>query len=90
VQDLLRYKGYIDLNGPNVVLAKAFTDGYIADNTAWRSMKRSRELSPHTYDQETADEITKSIITVYWRLLKDLEERLEQERSSEQTTNPFD
>jgi uncharacterized protein with HEPN domain len=71
-------------------LAQAFTDGYIADNTAWRSMKKLRELSSHTYDQETADEITKSIIAVYWRLLKDLEERLEQERSSEQTTNPFD
>jgi nucleotidyltransferase substrate binding protein (TIGR01987 family) len=89
VQDLLRYKGYIDLNGPNVVLAQAFTDGYIADSTAWRSMKKSRELSSHTYDQETADEIVESIVRIYWGLLKKLEERLEEERYGRQT-NLFD
>jgi nucleotidyltransferase substrate binding protein (TIGR01987 family) len=89
LQDLLRYKGYIDISGPNVVLNQAFVDGYIPNSLGWRSMKKSRELSAHTYNQETADEIVESIVDTYWDLLKELEERLEKERYGRQT-NLFD
>lgn len=88
LQDLLHLKGY-DFSGPNVVLAQALADGYIADSAGWKALKKSRELSSHTYDQETAEEIVTSICQVYWKLLKNLEDRLEEERSGRQI-NLFD
>src|SRR6476659_6810312 len=62
LQDLLRLKGYLDVAGPNPVLQQAFKDGYIADGDAWKRMKASRELSSHTYDQSTAEEIVENIL----------------------------
>ncbi|QJD79792.1 nucleotidyltransferase substrate binding protein [Spirosoma rhododendri] len=86
LQDLLREKGYVDLKGPKDVLNQAFLVGYIEGDAAWRAMKKSRELTSHTYDQGTASEIAKAIVETYWQLLKDLESRLEEERYGRQTT----
>src|ERR1700742_2908305 len=35
LQDLLEYKGYRDIAGPNPVLAQALKDGYINDEKLW-------------------------------------------------------
>lgn len=86
LQDLLRFKGYINISGPNVVLNQAFADGYIMDDTGWSALKKSRELASHTYNEETANEITEAIIQLYWDLFKKLEERLDQEHYGRQTT----
>jgi nucleotidyltransferase substrate binding protein (TIGR01987 family) len=86
LQDLLRYKGYTDISGPKDVLNQAFLDGYIKGEVGWRAMKKSRELSSHTYNQETAEEIVDSVVATYWQLLKDLDVRLEEERLGRQTT----
>lgn len=84
LQDFLRSKGYIDLAGPNSVLTQAFQDGYIIDGEAWKRMKKSRELTSHTYDSDTAEELAEAIFDSYFDLLKQLENRLEQDRSSNQ------
>lgn len=36
MQDLLEYKGYEFMRGPNGTLREAFTDGLIDDHDAWR------------------------------------------------------
>ena len=77
LQDFLRSKGYLDIAGPNAVLTQSFQDGYIVDGDGWRRMKKSRELSSHTYDSEAAE----AIIASYFRLLKQLGQRLEQDMS---------
>ena len=86
LQDLLRYKGYIDIAGPNPVLEQAFKDGYLTDAEGWKAMKKSRELSSHTYDSETAEAIAESIRLSYYKLLDDLAKRLEVERGDQQTS----
>ncbi|HYD21416.1 MAG TPA: nucleotidyltransferase substrate binding protein [Flavipsychrobacter sp.] len=80
LQDLLEHKGYKDIAGPNPVLAQALKDGYITDEKGWRNMKRSRELTSHTYNNQTADEIAKSVMDTYYTLLVQLAKRLEEER----------
>ena len=45
-------------------------------------MKKSRELTSHTYNCETADDIAQNIASEYYELLKKLEHRLEEERGS--------
>lgn len=49
-------------------------------------MHKSRNLTSHTYDEETANEIVEGIRNEYFRLLMDLLTRLEQEKAGKQTT----
>src|SRR5690606_16718170 len=86
LQDVLRYKGYVDIAGPNPVLEQAFKDGYLTDAEGWKAMKKSRELSSHTYNAETAETIAGSIRLSYYTLLDDLAKRLEAERGGQQIT----
>lgn len=84
LQDLLEHKGYQDIAGPNPVLEQALKDGYITGEKQWRNMKKSRELTSHTYNSETADDIAESVVEEYYTLLKQLEQRLEEERGGKQ------
>lgn len=84
LQDLLRDKGYLDIAGPNPVIEQAFHDGYIKNSEAWKKMKKSRELTSHTYNSETAEDIAESVIDSYYGLFTDLEKKLEEERSGKQ------
>jgi nucleotidyltransferase substrate binding protein (TIGR01987 family) len=85
LQDLLRFKGYINLAGPNPVIEQAFQDGIIESGETWKRMKKSRDLSTHTYDEETADGIARAIYEDFFKVLKDLENRISQEQSRNQT-----
>ena len=84
LQDLLRMKGYVDIAGPNPVIAQAFQDGYLENGEVWKKMKLSRELSSHTNDETTAEDIAESISSSYYYILKDLQERLEKELGNRQ------
>lgn len=86
LQDLLKHIGYKDIVGPKPVIQQCFQDGYISKGEAWIRMHNSRNLTSHTYNQETAEEIVESIINEYYHLLKVLQIRLEEERSGMQTS----
>jgi nucleotidyltransferase substrate binding protein (TIGR01987 family) len=80
LQDFLRQK-YPDLNGgPNVVITQALADGYIKGEDAWKELKKSRDLTAHTYEEDTADEIAENIIEEYHDLFIQLETRLQLEK----------
>ncbi|HEY6913035.1 MAG TPA: nucleotidyltransferase substrate binding protein, partial [Paludibacter sp.] len=80
LQDLLKEKGYIDIVGPRPVIEQSFQDGYIADGNGWMRMHKSRNLTSHTYDEQTAEEIITNIRKEYYYLLRDLRLRLQNER----------
>jgi nucleotidyltransferase substrate binding protein (TIGR01987 family) len=84
LQDLFRAKGYTGVAGPNAVLKQAFLVGVITDEEGWRSLKDSRQLTSHTYDEETAERVVGDIFLTYFGLLKQLETDLEEERSGSQ------
>ncbi|HAH24578.1 MAG TPA: nucleotidyltransferase [Prolixibacteraceae bacterium] len=86
LQDLLKEKGYVDIAGPKPVIEQSFQDGYIADGKGWMRMHRSRNLTSHTYDEQTAIEIVNGIKSEYFNLLRQLRNRLEEERSDKQNT----
>lgn len=85
LQDLFKNKGFLELIGPNPVISQAFKDGIIKDGEGWKRMKKSRELTSHTYDSGTAEDIAESIIDNYYDLLKMLEATLVREMKSNQT-----
>jgi nucleotidyltransferase substrate binding protein (TIGR01987 family) len=88
LQDLLRHRGYLDIAGPNPVLAQALADGYITEPAGWKKMKKARELSSHTYQADTATDIAKGIVHTYYPLLHSLAQRLEKERNADQNQTP--
>jgi nucleotidyltransferase substrate binding protein (TIGR01987 family) len=90
LQDLLHFKGYNNITGPTPVLTQAIQDGYIDDRIGWQKMKKSRELTSHTYNNEAADEIASGIIETYFFLLQDLEKRLDMEIDQSKQTSIFE
>lgn len=79
LQDLLKDKGYVDVVGPRPVIEQSFSDGYISDGNGWMRMHKSRNMTSHTYDEQTAEEILENIRSEYFYLLKDLRDKLKQE-----------
>lgn len=79
LQDLLKENGYVGIVGPKPVIEQSFQDSYISDGRAWMRMLKSRNLASHTYDEETAKDIEKSIRDEYLQLLRQLKARLDLE-----------
>ena len=78
LQDFLHEKGYEDIAGPRPVIEQAFQDGYI-DGHVWVRMHKSRNLTSHTYNEETADEIADAVRNEYVHALGALAKRLNEE-----------
>ena len=66
----LDYEG-IEVNSPRSAIRKAFQTESIADAEAWLDMLEKRNLSSHTYDEETANEIYNHVARKYIFLLDD-------------------
>ena len=85
--DLLIERGHTYLkekeyNKPAHVIEQALKDAYIINEKGWKKMRDSRNLTSHTYDEETADEIANDTISLFHSLFLQLETRLEVERLS--------
>jgi nucleotidyltransferase substrate binding protein (TIGR01987 family) len=76
LQDLLLFKGYDFMSGPNGTLKQAFEDGIIVNHDAWRRMGKSRNTVTHTYDEADALAVVEEIFQEYAPLLKVLDEKL--------------
>jgi len=69
LQDLLHEKGFEQIVGPKPVIDQSFQNGYIQNGQAWVRMHKSRNLTSHTYDSLTAEEIATEIRQEYIFLL---------------------
>lgn len=80
LQDLLKYKGYEFMQGPNGTLKQAFEDGLIADHDGWRRMATARVTTSHTYDEGEASEVVRMIFDSFAPLLRELDSKLDAQR----------
>ena len=71
-----------DIAGPRPTIEQSFQDGYIADGEGWMRMQRSRNLTSHTYNEDTAAEIATLIKAEYIQLFRSLFARLTKEETS--------
>ena len=76
LQDLMIYKGYEFMLGPNGAMKMAFEDGMLSNQDGWRKMAKSRNTLSHVYDEDEAEAIMKLVFDEYAPLLKQLDERL--------------
>lgn len=81
LKDLLEHKGFVNLIGPKSVIEQSFQDGLIVDGKGWVRMHESRNLTSHTYNEETAQEIVDGIFADYYMLFVNLQKKLEKEKT---------
>jgi len=72
VKDYLESQGFIDIATPRKAIKKAFQLSLIADGELWLKGLEDRNLTPHTYNEHTANEIIAMIRESYFPLFEQL------------------
>jgi nucleotidyltransferase substrate binding protein (TIGR01987 family) len=65
-KDFLEAQGVGDLFGSKTVAREAFAAGLIDDGKVWMDMIESRNLTSHTYNEETTQKIVADITDRYY------------------------
>ena len=77
LKDFLASRGIEELYGSRDTTREAFAQGLITDGEAWMDMIRHRNLSTHTYDEATVQEIVTAVVSRYIVAFQELETRLQ-------------
>jgi nucleotidyltransferase substrate binding protein (TIGR01987 family) len=80
MKDYLESEGYI-VKSPKQTLKQAFQIDLITEGELWIMALEDRNLTAHTYDEETREIIIKKIINDYFPLIEALYYRLKKEVS---------
>jgi nucleotidyltransferase substrate binding protein (TIGR01987 family) len=78
LRDLLLAEGNADLIGSRDTLRLAFSRGLIEDGESWMRMIQDRNLTSHTYNRATADQIAAQVAEHYLGCFQHLRARLRQ------------
>lgn len=89
MKDYAEYQGNTAITGSRDATREAFKMGLIQEADSWMDMLASRNLTSHTNDSATAEEIYDKIIHSYITRFDDFEHKMESLRSGTQT-NLFD
>ncbi|WKN43956.1 nucleotidyltransferase substrate binding protein [Tunicatimonas pelagia] len=84
MKDYANYQGFTDIGGSRDATRNAFSTGLITDGEVWMEMIRSRNLTTHTYNEETADEIFTKIMNDYHPQFLAFREKMEEKRGGSQ------
>lgn len=76
MKDYLEEQGFIDVKSPRAAIKKAFETGLITDGHLWLKALEDRNLTSHTYDENTANQVVELIRNNYYSLLAALEKEL--------------
>jgi nucleotidyltransferase substrate binding protein (TIGR01987 family) len=68
LKDYFVYQGIAQITGSRDATREAYNIGLIEDGDSWMLMIKSRNLSTHTYNEETAKELVKNITQTYTKL----------------------
>lgn len=83
-KDFLEAQGATDLFGSKNVAQQAFATGLIDDGDAWMDMIKSRNLTSHTYHEETTKKIVTAIVDHYYPAFLALHQKLTELARKEQ------
>jgi nucleotidyltransferase substrate binding protein (TIGR01987 family) len=84
MKDYLEYQGILEVAGSRDTIRESFKINLISNGEEWMDMLVSRNLTSHSYNEETADEIADAVVNVYFDLFKLLETKFENLRSGNQ------
>lgn len=82
MQDFFLYQGNSELRGSRDATRQAFNTGLIADGENWMKMIQNRNLTSHTYNEETSEQIYKNIINAFYPLFLAFQQKMEDIRAA--------
>ncbi len=65
MKDYLEYQGNFSIRGSRDAIREAFRFGIIQNGKLWLKMIETRNLTAHTYNQDTANRVVLQIVNVY-------------------------
>lgn len=66
LKDYFEYQGNFNIKGSRDAIKEGFKYSLINDGKVWLQMIETRNLTSHTYDKETAEEIITEIVNKYF------------------------
>jgi nucleotidyltransferase substrate binding protein (TIGR01987 family) len=84
LKDYLEYQGILNITGSRDTIREAFRTNLIGSGDEWMAMLTSRNLTSHSYNEATADEIATAVVNTYFDLFKALDVKLENLRADSQ------
>ena len=66
IKDFYEAQGEINIQGSKDAFRLAFKRGLVEDGDIWMEMVKSRALTAHTYDEQTANDISFAIVNKYY------------------------
>lgn len=84
MKDYLIYQENPTVGGSRDATREAFQLHLFTDGHVWMDMINSRNLTSHTYNEETADEIYYKILDNYYPAFLEFQQKMEAKRSGEQ------
>lgn len=84
MKDFAHFQGDESIAGSRDATRAAFTLQLIRDGEVWMDMIKSRNLTTHTYNESTANEIFAKIMNYYYKAFLEFRDVMEQKRSGEQ------
>lgn len=77
LKDYLEDQGNQAVKGSKDATREAFKVALIADGERWMAMVQSRNVSSHTYDEQTAEQLVIAIINDYFPLFERLQTEMQ-------------
>ncbi len=77
MKDYIEYQGPAEVKGSRDATREAFKRGLITDGTQWMDMIRGRNLTSHTYNQSSANQLAQTIIDHFYPLFEELNRTFE-------------
>lgn len=76
LKDFLQSRGNIEIYGSKDTTREAFKNNLIEDGDVWMEMVQSRNLTSHTHNEDTADEIIRHVQLSYLSQFINLRKKL--------------
>ncbi|MBJ7538058.1 nucleotidyltransferase substrate binding protein [Marinomonas transparens] len=74
IKDFYQYQGVTDIQGSRDAFRLAAKQGLINNGEVWMDMIKKRQLTVHTYNRETSQEILDAIIDDYYHAFSTLKD----------------
>jgi nucleotidyltransferase substrate binding protein (TIGR01987 family) len=86
IKDFYENQGETNIQGSKDAIRLAFNRGLISNSKIWIEMIESRQLTVHTYNEDTAVKVVTKIVYDYADIFLELKEKLDGELFGKQST----
>ncbi|WP_406628438.1 nucleotidyltransferase substrate binding protein [Ornithobacterium rhinotracheale] len=78
MKDYFTFQGNTEITGSRDATRQAFKANLIEDGDNWLKMIHNRNLTSHTYNEETSEEIYGNIVTIFYPLFVLFQKKMNQ------------